>query len=255
MAKDKLKEYALSNSESVKYKNDRKNFVLIYNGKSSIKSFMQKNISELKGIRLIIYFDFSKRTLSLKEADKIVCDMKKLDKFLRKVKDKEVYSYVKKGNSPYEFFIERSVSVMNINLKEAKYNYLYDEICEYLDSRVVMENVCGFKDDKCLAKKDTDVTMGCCHHFKNKRFGMLYEKSPVLCEYQKDKRCTAKCITCKMYMCDKLKKQGYSFTVNNVLLIKRYFNIFQKIVIISSFFETKGKIMKKILFFSQKYIV
>ena len=73
------------------------------------------------------------------------------------------------------------------------------------------------KNDKCIAKKDTNCTMGCCHHYKNKYFGLLYEKDLHLCEYQKNKRCTAKCITCKMYMCDTLKKKGYNFNINNVI--------------------------------------
>ena len=79
---------------------------------------------------------------------------------------------------------------------------------------------------------------------------MLYEKKMQLCEYQKDKCCIAKCITCKMYMCDTLKKKGYKYTTSNVILIKRYFNPLQQLIIITSFFKTKEKIMKSLMFFS-----
>lgn len=120
-------------------------------------------------------------------------------------------------------------------------------ICEYLDNRIIKPNICEFKEDKCIAKRYTNCTMGCCHHYKNKYFGILYEKKLILCEYQKEKNCIAKCITCKMYMCDTLKKKGYNFNTRNIITIKRYFNILQKLVIISSFFTPKEKIINKLL--------
>ena len=46
------------------------------------------------------------------------------------------------------------------------------------------------------------------------------------------------------------KKKGYNFNINNVITIKRYFNILQKLVIISSFFAPKEKIIKKIMLLS-----
>lgn len=194
---------------------------------------------------VIFLMDFSHRKLSLKESDAIVLSIKKLHN-IRTLQEIPKYVLLVSGESCYENFVVTSICLLNSKSKEEKYNFLYDSICDYLDDRVVKTNACGFENDKCIAKKNTNCTMGCCHHYKNKYFGLLYEKDLHLCEYQKNKRCTAKCITCKMYMCDTLKKKGYNFNTNNVITIKRYFNILQKLVIISSFFTPKEKIIKKI---------
>ena len=198
---------------------------------------------------IIFLMDFSYKEMSLKEADMIVLSIKKMQN-IRELKNIPKYVLVVPGKFYYERFVIASICLLNSKSKEEKYNFLYDSICDYLDDRVVKTNACGFENDKCIAKKDTNCAMGCCHHYKNKCFGILYKKELHLCEYQKDKRCTAKCITCKMYMCDALKKKGYNFTTNNVITIKRYFNILQKLVIISSFFTPKEKIIKRIMLLS-----
>ena len=208
--------------------------------------FFKKNL--IMNDIIIFYLDFSNIDLSLKKSDLLVCIFKKLQK-IRSLKEKKILVYRVPGKSFYEEFVEYSICLLNYKSKNDKYNYLYDSICKYLDDRVVQTNACKFKDDKCIAKRNTNCTMGCCHHFKNIYFGMLYEKKMHLCEYQKDKCCIAKCITCKMYMCDTLKKKGYKYTTSNVILIKRYFNPLQKLIIITSFFKTKEKIMKSLMFF------
>ena len=136
-----------------------------------------------------------------------------------------------------------------INNKKEKIEKIYDDVCDYLDEVVVKSNACGFDKDICEAKRKTGADMGCCHHFKNKVFGIFYEKRPVLCEYQENKRCIAKCITCKMYMCDYMVKKGYKFTCYNIYLLRYYFNFFQKLVITMSFFTKKDKIINRLCFF------
>lgn len=226
------------------------NMFYLENSKKKINKLYNflKNV-EISQNTVIFHIDFSDTNLSLKQSDKLVCVIKKLKRH-KLLNDKKILVYRKKGPSCYEEFVKHSILLLNYKAKKEKYNYLYDSICDYLDDIVVKNNVCGFENDKCIAKKNTNCTMGCCHHFKNRYFGLLYEKELHLCEYQKDKRCTAKCITCKMYMCDTLRKKGYKFTTQNVLLIKRYFNPIQKLVIITSFFTPKEKIMKRLMFFS-----
>ncbi len=197
---------------------------------------------------IIFVFDFSSLPLNLNQADNIVCNIKKLEN-IKSIKEIKKYVYMISSNSNYENFISASVCVLNAENRKEKYNYLYDSICEYLDNRVVKSNVCGFEHDKCIVKRNTSCTMGCCHHYKNKLFGMFYEKELKLCEFQKEKRCTAKCISCKMFMCDTLKKKGYNFTTRNVITIKRYFDPIQKMIIVTSFFTPKEKIMKRLLLF------
>ena len=45
----------------------------------------------------------------------------------------------------------------------------------------------NLKNDKRIAKRNSNCTMGCCHHLKNKRLGILYQRKLYLCEYQKEK--------------------------------------------------------------------
>ncbi|MDD3303845.1 MAG: hypothetical protein PHP54_02915 [Clostridia bacterium] len=226
--------------------------IYLLNGKESsyldILVYVNKNVKSISSI--IFKFNFSDRNIGIEEADNIILNIKKIDKPLIRNNNILVKSNINKGISAYEDLIRASIKLCNINDKKERYNFLYDEICDYLDEIVVKNNVCRFENDKCVAKKDTKCTMGCCHHYKNKYFGVLYERNLHLCEYQKDNRCQAKCITCKMYMCADMKKKGYKFTTQNVLLIKRYFNIAQKLVIVSSFFTTKERIMRKLLLFS-----
>jgi len=135
-----------------------------------------------------------------------------------------------------------------------RYNYLYDKICEYLDNEFVVKNLCNFENDKCIAKKNTSCTMGCCHHFKNKLFGPFLPNNLVLCEYLENKKCSAKCISCKLFTCDYLNKQGVKFKLNDILLIKCFFNFIQKLILKLRVFTPKEKIMKELLFFDFKSI-
>lgn len=95
---------------------------------------------------------------------------------------------VHKMNNAYEYYICVAIKAVEIENKWERYDYLYDEICYYLDHVCSQENLCDFKNDKCFAKQNTDTTMGCCHHFPDKRFGMLYQKKLIPCEFLGEKR-------------------------------------------------------------------
>ena len=195
--------------------------------------------------------------LMIEEAIK---DIKKIKEICKKnrirfgieMQDKIIVANIEKYNEYEEIYINilhtlNAILYENIN---DKYNYLYDEICDYLDNEFIKYNLCGFKNDKCKVKKDSGVEMGCCYHCKNKYFGLLYTNKFQLCEYLKDKRCSAKCITCKLYTCSELQKQGIKYNTKNVLLIRYFFNPIQKFIIISSHFTPKERIMKKLLRYS-----
>lgn len=59
------------------------------------------------------------------------------------------------------------------NSKYERYNYIYDIVCDYLDSYFYGKNLCDFQDNKCGKKRNTSSTTGCCHHFKYKALGTL----------------------------------------------------------------------------------
>jgi hypothetical protein len=128
-----------------------------------------------------------------------------------------------------------------------KYVFLYGKMCNYLDNKFCSNNYCDFKDDICIEKRGTNATMGCCHYFKHKYTGIFRKNDLVLCRYQKNRSCIAECITCKMFTCDTLQKNNIKFTLNNVVLIKEFFNPFQKLIIKFSFFTHKKIILKRLL--------
>ena len=78
---------------------------------------------------------------------------------------------------------------------------------------------------------------------------MIYSNKLVLCEYLVNRRCSAKCITCKLFTCDYLEKNGIKFRMNDILLIKCFFNPIQMLIMKCSPFTLKEKILKRLLLF------
>lgn len=200
-----------------------------------------------------IKIDFSTIIYDEKNAKKILKSLSKkrkiADLFHRKITVEEINKKnenIHKLKNQYEYDIYVAVNTIQIDDKVQRYNYLYDEICYYLDHVCVPDNICEFKNNKCLAKRKTDVLMGCCHHYSDKKFGMLYQKNMVPCEYLGEKGCTTSAIGCKMFMCDEINKKGYKYTVYNVLLIRYFFNFIQKIIIKTGIFDSKENILNRI---------
>lgn len=207
-----------------------------------------------QGNTILINIDFSTLKLDKKNAKKLIRNLKnirkKADLFKNSVKVQIFHQNEKSLHeiqNPYEYEINVAILAIQIENKKARLEFLYDKICFYLDYICHINNLCNFKNDQCFAKQNTDVTMGCCHHFPNKKWGLLYQKRLVPCEFLSKKGCTTQSIGCKMFVCDEVKKKGYKFTVNNVLLIKYFFNFLQKFVIKTSTFESKECIMEKLL--------
>ena len=210
-----------------------------------------------KDRKIEIKMDFRKVGYNEKSAKKIIRTLKNIRREADLLKKSiKVEILAQKCEDPhkitnlYEFDLYVAVTAIQIEDKMQRYDYLYDEICYYLDHVCSMHNLCDFKNDQCFAKQNTDVTMGCCHHFPNKKWGIFYQKKMVPCEYLSEKGCTTKAIGCKLFMCDEVRKKGYHFTVYNVLLIRYFFNFIQKIIIKTSVFDTKENIIRRLLKFN-----
>lgn len=134
--------------------------------------------------------------------------------------------------------------------KKERYSYIYDIVCESLDKCFAEHNLCDFKNDKCAEKRHTAVNVGCCRHYKNKILGPLLKHNFVQCEYLINKKCSIKCISCKLFTCDYLKKQGIQFKIKDIFLLDTFFNPIQKYIIKTSVFTPKEHIIKRLLFFS-----
>lgn len=125
-----------------------------------------------------------------------------------------------------------------------RYNYIYDTVCNYLDSHFYGKNLCDFQNNKCGEKRNAKSLTGCCHHFRIKCLGPLTKL--VLCEYlnKENYTCDAKCIGCKLFTCDYLERKGVKFRIKDILLLDTFFNPIQKYFIKYKVFTPKEKILK-----------
>ena len=187
---------------------------------------------------LDIIFDFENLKLNKNNTSKYIKKIIKIEKLVNKNKiNVNIINEYKIENTKNEFEAYLLIAANHIiENKNSKIEFLYDKICEFLDYQFVSKNLCDFQDNKCFAKRKYGKEMGCCHHYKN-FFGIFGIDKLKLCEYQINKTCQAKCITCKMFVCDDLIKKG---------IIKYYFNFIKKLIIKTSFFRKKEDILKKL---------
>lgn len=235
--------YVIESKREVNF--DSENIVEITN---SVEKAQRTNIKDFKEV--ILKIDMKNKKIlgqTIKDIIKIkkICDKSKI-RLGKNYQGKNVVAIIENNIEDNQEIINIITAILYEDIKE-KYNYIYDTVCDYLDNEFINNNLCDFKNDKCKVKRNTKVTMGCCHHCKNKYFGILYSNKLQMCEHLKDKRCSAKCITCKLFTCDELRKEGFKYTTENIALLKYFFNPLQKFIIISSYFTPKEKIMKKLL--------
>lgn len=191
------------------------------------------------------YKKIIKRLLFIKnKAVKKKIEMGKRDK------EKRLLGYVinyDENNKKHKEFI-LGINAVLYNNKYERYNYIYDEVCDYLDSFFYGKNLCDFKDNKCGEKRNTSSNVGCCHHYKNKILGPLLSNNLIPCEYLKeDHSCGAKCISCKLFTCDYLEKKGIKFRIRDIFLLDTFFNPLQKYFIKTMVFNPKNKIINRLL--------
>lgn len=143
--------------------------------------------------------------------------------------------------------IEDVKKVLKYDKIEDRYNFIYDRICEIIDNKFRENNYCDFKNDKCIANREDKVKhteMGCCYEFINNK---IYYKHLGICKYMKDRKCSEKCITCKLFTCDYLKEKGIKFSSKDFLMVKCFFNKKQEDIITYNFFKKKSEIIEKLL--------
>ena len=137
--------------------------------------------------------------------------------------------------------------ILKIRDKEERYSFLFDQICDYLDSEFLGKNICGFDCGLCLRRKELMKTNpnketylnGCCYSYRKGK----------LCEYLDPNKggCQIKNIGCKLFTCYYLRKKGYRYHLKDIYLAKYFFNIRQKFYLENTFFVPKDVVMKGIL--------
>ena len=166
-------------------------------------------------------------------------------------KDKKIYlktkAYLEKIKDPKINQKMKVVDkVLSITDKEARYSYLYDLICDYLDNEFKKKNICDFNCGICKRKKELlkknsqkeNYKNGCCYS---------YIKGKTCEHLLPDKSCDIKNIACKMFTCFYLRKQGHRYRLNNIYLGRYFFNYRQKFYMENTFFVDKDIVMKGIL--------
>ena len=130
-----------------------------------------------------------------------------------------------------------------INIKDTyeRYNYIYDEVCDYLDKKIIEYNLCDFDENSvCKYYREYDNTHynGCC-----------YREDRGLCKYfdEEEKRCVDKGISCKFYLCPAIRKTGFVFRQKDIPLIRYFFNIKQKFIIRYSILKPKLYVLYKLM--------
>lgn len=119
---------------------------------------------------------------------------------------------LKKNNN--DFLIESL-----LNLKFNKYKDKMAQIiifsCDYLAKENSLNNMCDFRDNKCVSCRDRNIdrVIGCCQ--KN-------------CKFAHTGVCDVKNISCKLYMCSYIENKGYYFSPYYLPITKKYLNLCQR---------------------------
>ena len=210
----------------------------------------------LKNKKIILKIDFN--TINKKQYNKILKKLLFLKRLVSRNKTKfgtmkdskillgYVINYNIENKDQNDFII--AINAAFYNTKYERYNYIYDTVCNYLDSFFYGKNLCDFKNNKCGEKRNTSSDIGCCHHYKNKLLGPLLPNNLMPCEHLKeDHTCDAKCIGCKLFTCGYLEKKGIKFRIKDILLLNVFFNPLQKYFIKTMVFTPKEKVIKKLM--------
>lgn len=132
------------------------------------------------------------------------------------------------------------VHAINIKDKRKRYEYIYDIVCEQLDSEFKEKNLCNFNHNKCISVKNKN-------HCPESNNGCCYGRHRGLCKYYKNKKCTIKSISCKLFTCKYLKKKKIKYRCNDFNLLKYFFNIRQKYILENSIFKDKEEIIRLLI--------
>lgn len=128
-----------------------------------------------------------------------------------------------------------------------EYEVIYDYLCEELDKKFADNSICQFKDNRCVVNRkhyNKDKIMGCCYSFN---YNGLYFSDVKLCEHQKNQKCNVKCLGCKLFTCDYLRKRGIRFTLNKMPVALAFFSKNQREILRTTFFVEKEKVIEKVI--------
>lgn len=136
-----------------------------------------------------------------------------------------------------------------INLKDLRmrYSYIYDVVCEYLDKSFEKNNWCDFQNNRCVAVRNKT-------HCSESLCGCCYGSKRGICKNLDKNHCKIKSLSCKLFSCRYLKKRKKNIKINDIVLLKYFFNTKQKFIIEYSIFKDKDEMIDLLLKYKSKFI-
>lgn len=152
----------------------------------------------------------------------------------------KLYSSSKEKHPEEINVVLKILDILNVKKKLDKYNLIYDYTCDYLDNEFKINNWCNFKNDVCICNRNKNKECrveSCC----------VRNKTKIVCKYfdNKNKKCSIKCISCKLFTCKYLKSKGIKYSTNKIPYLKYFLSIRQKKITNYSIIEPKYKIIEK----------
>ena len=123
-----------------------------------------------------------------------------------------------------KYNISSIIEALNIKNRMKRLEYIYDTACNEIDLYYKGLNICGFKNGRCksqLLSKTKNVN-GCCG----------------LCVYVTDKGCPTRNVSCKLFVCDIVKKKYKPIKFKDIKILK-LLSIRQKLIITTDCLSTR----------------
>lgn len=162
------------------------------------------------------------------------------------INNTSVISCILNDNPNYFKDIITCFNIFFCKNKKEKCEFIYDAVCDYLDNEFSNKKLCQFHEGTCIANRKGSSQFskdGCCYSY-NYSFGGLSSRVP--CQHLSNTGCTTKNIACKFNTCFYLRYNGIQFKIKDILLLKRFFNLKQLLVVKCNHFKTKEQILDKL---------
>ena len=206
-----------------------------------IKNEIEKKIN--KEIFMINFTD------DIKQNIKLLKELKKKNNKIRysgiKYNDYRLIGIINNANQE----IIDCIKAIFIDNRDEKYEFIYNTICNQLDQKWINENPCKFENNICICERQykNPRENGCCYAFWYKNLGSQITGIHQCEHLHPTEHCRNANITCKLYVCPYLKKHSnFRIKLGELIMVKIFFNKYQKIIIKNNFFIKKEELLKKL---------
>ena len=229
------------NFEIIESQLDEKQYFVVSFNKGFVKSFKQSAINfrgffisyDTLNLGQKLYGHSKKESILIQKRNcrKILKLYKLLSRLYREVRKQKLENYntiyveklsVKKNNN--DFLLQ---SLLNLKFNcgnDGKLEKIISFSCDFLSKENFLNNMCDFKDNKCIdcRRRNIDRSIGCCQ---------------TNCKFTHTGVCEVKNISCKLYMCDYLESIGYYFSSQHLPILKKYLTPVHRFMCICMLFK------------------